>query len=220
MRKGNDTRRLELRRCARCGEEKPHGRRADSSKPRALCVDCTKEYLREWREANWARRKLRDTWRGMIDRCHNPDRMERWNRAMAKPFAKHKDYGGAGVKVCKRWRDPKTGLAAFAADLGEPPTPLHTLDRRNPHRGYSPSNCRWADPETQAANRKNTRWVEAPDPETGEVLRLSLGAWSRKTGVARGVIARRLDRGWDPARAVTTKTPRLVKEESLPPVPF
>lgn len=182
-------------RCRSCGEVKPHRSRADSPRPRTLCIDCEAARSRAWRESNWQRRKLRDTWRGMIDRCHNPERMRRWAQASGIPDVR--SYAGAGVSVCARWRDPERGLAAFASDVGPPPTKAATLDRRNPHRNYTPSNCRWADPALQAANRKNARFVAARG------LRLTLSEWGRRTGIDRRTIAARLDRGWPPERALT-----------------
>lgn len=180
--------------CKKCGQTRTHRFRADSTRPRTACVECEAAHAKAWREANWQRRKLRDTWRGMIDRCHRPERMRRWAISSGAPDVK--DYSGAGVTVCARWRDPERGFAAFVEDIGPPPTKVATLDRINPHRNYTPSNCRWADPALQAANRKNARFVEA----RGE--RLTLSEWARRTGVNRRTIAGRLDRGWPPERAL------------------
>lgn len=180
--------------CKKCGQTRTHRFRADSARPRPACVACEAAHAKAWREANWQRRKSRDTWRGMIDRCHRPERMRRWAISSGAPDVR--DYSGAGVTVCARWRDPERGFAAFCADLGPPPTKAATLDRINPHRNYTPSNCRWADPALQAANRKNARFVEA----RGE--RLTLSEWARRTGVDRRTLAKRLDRGWPPERAL------------------
>jgi hypothetical protein len=170
------------------------------SKPRHLCLDCTKAYARTWRKSNWQAVKLRDTWRGMIDRCHNPVRMRRW--ANACKFAVYRDYGAEGVKVCRRWRG-ENGLALFSSDMGPPPTKEHTLDRIRPSRGlYSPGNCRWATPAEQAANRKNTYWLTAKDPVSGESATLSLSEWARRTGKCRTTIKKWIDKGIDPSTAV------------------
>jgi hypothetical protein len=78
------------------------------------------------------------SWQAMLDRCHNP-KSAHWPQ-----------YGGSGITVCKRWR---IGFVTFLADMGERPEG-HTLDRF-PDKGgnYKPSNCRWATPAEQAANR-------------------------------------------------------------------
>jgi hypothetical protein len=79
------------------------------------------------------------SWESAIRRCHNP---------------KDKDYpryGAKGIIVCERWRN---SFETFFKDLGERPTNM-TLDRYpNKTGNYEPGNCRWADPQTQADNRR------------------------------------------------------------------
>ena len=75
------------------------------------------------------------TWRGMRERCLNP-------RGNA-----YKNYGGRGIKICKRW----DRFENFYADMGKKPVGM-TLDRRNSNGDYSPSNCRWASRKTQGQN--------------------------------------------------------------------
>lgn len=78
-----------------------------------------------------------NTWRGMTDRCGNPN-----NTAYAH-------YGAKGIAVCHRWSD----FSAFLADMGERPEGM-TLDRIDGSKGYSKDNCRWASAKEQAENRK------------------------------------------------------------------
>jgi hypothetical protein len=81
------------------------------------------------------------SWNSMTVRCTNPK---------AKEFSR---YGGAGIKICKRWGSFKN----FLADMG--PRPIgKTLDRYpNPYGDYKPSNCRWATLSEQQHNRRTTR---------------------------------------------------------------
>lgn len=96
---------------------------------------------------------LYSTWRSMHNRCSN-------ERDDSYPW-----YGALGVIVCDRWAGPG-GFLNFVADVGErPPTPPEwkssahywTLDRIDPFGNYEPTNCRWADWQTQQYNRRSRR---------------------------------------------------------------
>lgn len=76
----------------------------------------------------------------MKSRCENP-------KATA-----YERYGGAGIKVCRRWQK----FENFLEDMGERPDGK-TLDRINNLKGYSKENCRWATIKEQQNNRKNVK---------------------------------------------------------------
>lgn len=78
------------------------------------------------------------TWASMRYRCEDPDNPS------------YPRYGGRGITVCQSWSE---SFEAFALDMGLPPTPEHTLDRRNNNEGYSKDNCRWATRTEQCLNR-------------------------------------------------------------------
>lgn len=82
------------------------------------------------------------TWLGMIRRCE------------AEHRADYPDYGGRGIKVASRWRN---SYQAFLDDMGRRPSRKHSLDRINNDGDYTPTNCRWATPKQQAANRRKRR---------------------------------------------------------------
>jgi hypothetical protein len=82
------------------------------------------------------------SWRHMVERCENPSE---------KRYA---SYGGRGIKVCDRW---KNNFSAFLADMGQKPSPKHSIDRKDNDLGYEPGNCRWATPKQQAHNRRPFR---------------------------------------------------------------
>ena len=188
-----------IRKCSVCGEVKEHRPRPDQKHvPQSRCMDCMKAYLREWRRVNWQRPKARGIWKGMVNRCCVPG-----HGANCPPgVPRYADYGGKGVKVAKRWQG-KDGFKRFLNDVGLPPTKDSTLDRINFRRNYTPSNCRWVDPQTQQENKRTTRWLTAPDPETGEPLTLCLTEWARRIGFSQEGISRRISRGWTVEHAVS-----------------
>ena len=80
-------------------------------------------------------------WIGTKQRTQNPNHKS------------YKNYGERGIKVCGRWLG-KNGFKNFFNDLGAKPDPSYSLDRINNDGDYEPSNCRWADRETQNTNRR------------------------------------------------------------------
>jgi hypothetical protein len=105
-------------------------------------------------------------------------------------------YGGAGITVCAEWRH---SFEAFIADMGQPPSELHTVDRENGRLGYFKKNCRWATRFQQQNNlRSNVRYTH--DGQT-----LTLPEWSRRQGIGVSTLAQRLRSGWEVGRALTTQ---------------
>ena len=90
---------------------------------------------------NGKRTKLHMAWLNMRNRCNNPRGQD------------YAYYGGRGITVCRRW----DRFVNFVADMGKPPTPQHTIERRNGNRGYTPGNCYWATRKEQSVNRDYCR---------------------------------------------------------------
>src|ERR1700757_5397773 len=100
----------------------------------------------------WKTKEYR-AWLSIKTRCYNRGRHD------------NKYYLSRGITMCKRWRDL---FENFYADMGPAPSPLHVIDRKKNHLGYTPSNCRWVTQAVSMQNRRrrpgfrfNTHWVKA-----------------------------------------------------------
>ena len=60
------------------------------------------------------------------------------------------NYGGRGITVCERWKNP----ANFIEDMYPTYKEGLTIDRIDVNGNYEHSNCRWADIYTQAQNKR------------------------------------------------------------------
>lgn len=121
-------------------------------------------------------------WRSMLARCHRPT-----NCAWA-------NYGGRGITVCPKWR---ASYAAFLADMGPRPSPIHSLDRIDNDGNYEPGNCRWATNGEQSRNTRNVVVLEYG----GE--RLCITDWAIRAGMQTNTLRTRLRSGWPLALALT-----------------
>ncbi len=77
-------------------------------------------------------------WAHILERCDNPKSMY------------YSEYGGRGVTYPQQWRT----FAGFWSDMSEGYSDDLEIDRVDPNKGYSKSNCRWATESMQGYNQR------------------------------------------------------------------
>lgn len=123
-------------------------------------------------------------WNHMKRRCTNPN------------YHNYKNYGGRGITICERWLN---SFENFLADMGNKPTPSHSLDRYPNNNGdYEPENCRWATPKEQSNNTKSNRIINHGGKS------LTLTNWATELKLSISNLRYRIDT-WGEARAIATK---------------
>lgn len=122
------------------------------------------------------------SWAGMKYRCLNPRSQQ------------FKNYGGRGIKICKRWLK---SFAAFLSDMGGRPDGL-TLERIDNNGNYTPKNCRWATRAEQRINQRSCHYVIVK----GEKLTLRHAA--HKYDKSEATVLRRIRNGMTVMTALTT----------------
>lgn len=120
-------------------------------------------------------------WHGMHARCKNPNN-DSWAR-----------YGGRGIAVSEPWN----AFDNFYRDMGPRPSAAHSIERLDNDKGYSPSNCVWALPTTQARNRRRNAVYEFDGKS------LCLSEWAERLNTPRHLLSNRLKRGWSVKDAFT-----------------
>jgi hypothetical protein len=101
-------------------------------------------------------------WRKMKERCLNPK------------SDKYHYYGGRGITVCDRWAN---SFKNFYEDMGQKPSPKHSVERVKGNLGYSKENCVWATHREQMGNVSTNRWMEH------EGRKMIFSDWAREFGV-------------------------------------
>ena len=117
-------------------------------------------------------------WQAMKNRCYN------------KNIPQYKNYGGRGIRVCDEWRND---FVAFYNHFGDIPKHL-SIDRKDNDGDYKPSNTKLSTRREQCRNKSNNRKINGK----------CISEISRELGGGDSLVAKRLARGWDVEKAITT----------------
>lgn len=159
---------------------------------RGLCGShCAALRRKEKRQANVYKPEY-VTWASMKRRCYG---------VSAANYAR---YGGRGIKVCDRWRE---SFLNFYQDMGDRPSPKHTLERINNDKNYEPNNCRWATSKEQANNRRSSRILVLNGKSQ------SLRLWAEEYQISYDLVLGRLKANWSLEKALTK--PARFKKKNL-----
>lgn len=97
---------------------------------------------------------------------------------------RYPQYGGRGIEF--RF----TSFMEFKSELGDPPTPDHSVDRINNDGHYEPGNVRWATRSEQARNQSHTLHL------TVRGRTQCLSNWAEEVGLKATTLHTRLFKGW------------------------
>lgn len=112
--------------------------------------------------------------------------VEMRRRCNTKTCKSYKDYGLRGITVCDEWSN-FLNFKKWAESSGY--IDGLTIERLNVNDGYYPENCTWIPKSEQSKNRRMCHYIDY------EGYSMTVSDWSRKLGINRSTINRRLQKG-------------------------
>lgn len=143
------------------------------------CGCLSKEILLKIRTKHSMRKtRFYRIWVGMKTRCLNKN--HQW----------FKHYGGKGIKIDEKWLNFQGFMddmyLSYISHLSKYSENDTTLDRIDGSKNYCLENCRWATRMEQSNNASSIKYI------TYNNQTMSLSEWSRKLGIAQGVLWSRI----------------------------
>lgn len=132
--------------------------------------------------------RLYRIWNSMKQRCLNPNTIS------------YPRYGYRGISVCQEWENSFKSFYDWAMTHGY--SDELSIDRIDNNGNYEPLNCRWATNKEQQNHTSYNRLYTY----NGETL--SVMQWAEKSGIHPNMIYKRLNRGWNIEKTLTTKSLR------------
>ena len=144
--------------------------------------------------------RLYRVWQEMKNRCNNPN---------SKCY---KNYGQKNIKVCEEWENNYSTFYKWAMENGydeKAKRGVYTLDRINVNGNYEPKNCRFLTIREQQNNRTNNR-ILTYKGETHNITE-----WSNITGINRGTLFSRINKGLTAEQVLSNRSLKFKKELAL-----
>lgn len=135
--------------------------------------------------------KLYSVWTNLRFRCN------------CKNASNYKDYGGRGIKVCRKW-DSFVIFRDWAYKNGY--REGLQIDRKNNNGDYKPSNCHWTTGSVNSRNRRSRAELTA----FGETKSLSEWLEDPRCVVNRDRLDSRVKAGWSPENVLTIPNQRTL----------
>ena len=140
---------------------------------------------------NMCKTSFYHTWAGIKERTTN------------KKQDSYKNYGGRGIKLCKKWydflefkNDMYTSYLYHVKKFGKKNTKIERIDNDD---GYNNKNCKWATNHEQARNQRTNVYIEFNNE------RMILEDWANRININSSSLCNRLKKlNWTIEKALTT----------------
>lgn len=130
---------------------------------------------------------IRSAYYRMIDRCYNPKNIS------------YPNYGGRGVRVCQEWLNNYQSFLSWSLLNGWDESLQLDKDIKGSGMIYSPQTCLWVTRKENAKHKRNAVNFIV------DGKKINLQDISKKIGIDRRTISRRLQRGWSKEKSISEK---------------